>query len=317
MAAPADIRVELLEVLEEAYSLRIHNCDHGVLEALVDHLHHDAAVAYVSINWVHPLQVTSALLLRLTPEAVGKTTMQSLLVDTLNAMLQLTFKDAYTCTESDACEAPGGRTLRAELTLPGVYLSWANAVRRFLLGRIPALAIDELTIRSNVSMYSDEVLAHRVGQIPVRFRDGEPPPVHFENAFFKLSVYVPEDAPQSVTRVSSSMLESTSPHVKLAFSADTATDVTLCHLAPGQSVEFMGKLATGTGVMHTKFAAVSLVGRRTPPDAAGDVPQTVTLPFTTCGQMLPQACVTSAMEQLNLSLQGVRDAVLQLGGGLK
>ena len=45
--------------------------------------------------------------------------------------------------------------------------SFANALRRIMLTEIPVTAIEEVTIKDNNSALQDELLAHRLGLIPV------------------------------------------------------------------------------------------------------------------------------------------------------
>ncbi|EMC95425.1 hypothetical protein BAUCODRAFT_541052 [Baudoinia panamericana UAMH 10762] len=55
----------------------------------------------------------------------------------------------------------------AVFSLVGVDASIANAFRRILLAEIPTLAIEDVFIFNNTSIIQDEVLAHRLGLIPL------------------------------------------------------------------------------------------------------------------------------------------------------
>ncbi|KAI4683260.1 hypothetical protein J4E81_009389 [Alternaria sp. BMP 2799] len=55
----------------------------------------------------------------------------------------------------------------AEFSLTGIDTSVANAFRRILLSEIPTLAIEDVFIYQNTSIIQDEVLAHRLGLIPL------------------------------------------------------------------------------------------------------------------------------------------------------
>jgi len=50
----------------------------------------------------------------------------------------------------------------------GVDVPLVNALRRIMLTEVPAMAIDELVILENSSMLNDEILAHRMGLIPIK-----------------------------------------------------------------------------------------------------------------------------------------------------
>ncbi|KAK1067646.1 DNA-directed RNA polymerase core subunit rpc40 [Friedmanniomyces endolithicus] len=55
----------------------------------------------------------------------------------------------------------------AAFSLIGLDASIANAFRRILLAEIPSLAIEDVFIFDNTSIIQDEVLAHRLGLIPL------------------------------------------------------------------------------------------------------------------------------------------------------
>ncbi|KAL8827253.1 MAG: hypothetical protein Q9170_007086 [Blastenia crenularia] len=58
-------------------------------------------------------------------------------------------------------------TLDASFSLIGVDASIANAFRRILLAEIPTLAIEYVFVHNNTSIVQDEVLAQRLGLIPL------------------------------------------------------------------------------------------------------------------------------------------------------
>jgi DNA-directed RNA polymerase I and III subunit RPAC1 len=49
----------------------------------------------------------------------------------------------------------------------GVDASMANALRRILLAEVPTMAIEHVYIWNNSSIIQDEVLAHRLGLVPL------------------------------------------------------------------------------------------------------------------------------------------------------
>ncbi len=57
---------------------------------------------------------------------------------------------------------------KVSLQLEGVDRSYANAIRRFCISEVPAMAIDDIVILENSSVLYDEILAHRLGMIPLR-----------------------------------------------------------------------------------------------------------------------------------------------------
>lgn len=55
----------------------------------------------------------------------------------------------------------------------GVDASIANAFRRILLAEVPTMAIETVYIFNNTSVIQDEVLAHRLGLIPIKADPGK------------------------------------------------------------------------------------------------------------------------------------------------
>jgi len=58
--------------------------------------------------------------------------------------------------------------LEMEFDLVGVDASISNAFRRILIAEVPSMAIERVYISNNTSVIQDEVLAHRLGLIPIK-----------------------------------------------------------------------------------------------------------------------------------------------------
>ncbi len=56
----------------------------------------------------------------------------------------------------------------ARFTLSGASTAFANAFRRAMIGEVPTLAIEDVRIYDNTSALFDEMLAHRLGLIPLK-----------------------------------------------------------------------------------------------------------------------------------------------------
>jgi len=56
----------------------------------------------------------------------------------------------------------------ARFTLTGARPAFANAFRRAMIGEVPTLAIEDVRIYDNTSAFFDEMLAHRLGLIPIK-----------------------------------------------------------------------------------------------------------------------------------------------------
>jgi hypothetical protein len=55
-----------------------------------------------------------------------------------------------------------------EFDLVGVDAAIANALRRIMLAEVPTVAIETVWFADNMSIIQDEVLAHRIGLIPLK-----------------------------------------------------------------------------------------------------------------------------------------------------
>jgi len=56
----------------------------------------------------------------------------------------------------------------ARFTIHGATSAFANAFRRSMIGEVPTLAIEDIRIYDNTSVLFDEILAHRLGLIPIK-----------------------------------------------------------------------------------------------------------------------------------------------------
>lgn len=51
----------------------------------------------------------------------------------------------------------------------GVDPSIANAIRRVMIAEVPTVAVENVFVFNNTSVMHDEVMAHRLGLIPILF----------------------------------------------------------------------------------------------------------------------------------------------------
>lgn len=58
--------------------------------------------------------------------------------------------------------------MELEFDIIGCHPSIANAFRRLILSEVPSMAIEKVLITTNTSIIQDEVLAHRIGLIPLK-----------------------------------------------------------------------------------------------------------------------------------------------------
>src|SRR3972149_11609867 len=49
----------------------------------------------------------------------------------------------------------------------GTSVSYVNTIRRLIMNEVPTMAIEDVEIRKNSSILYDEIIAHRLGLIPL------------------------------------------------------------------------------------------------------------------------------------------------------
>ncbi|OYT42388.1 MAG: DNA-directed RNA polymerase subunit D [Candidatus Altiarchaeales archaeon ex4484_43] len=57
---------------------------------------------------------------------------------------------------------------RIEFNVSGIEKNLVNALRRIIISEVPIMAIEKVTFYENSSVMNDEVLAHRLGLIPLK-----------------------------------------------------------------------------------------------------------------------------------------------------
>ncbi|OSX70608.1 hypothetical protein BU14_0711s0005 [Porphyra umbilicalis] len=179
--------------------------------------------------------------------------------------------------------------------MAGLDAPIANALRRILLAEVPSVAIERVLIRNNTSIVHDEMLAHRLGLVPLRVDIGAlqdvPPPADGEDpttvpytaanhVVLRLKVRctaVPgasPDAPPTVryrnAHVLSGRLEWTPVGDQAAWLVDGVApvhdDILLAKLRPGQEIDVEAHAVRGVGRVHAKWSPVATAFYRMLPE---------------------------------------------------
>lgn len=170
-----------------------------------------------------------------------------------------------------------------EFDLVGVDASIANAFRRILLAEVPTVCIERVYVHNNTSIIVDEVLAHRLGLVPLNvdpaFMDypgGQP--TDRDTIVFKLSTKcerrrnAPRDAKDPAQlyvnhEVLSSQLEwvpqgEQATVMRTSPPAPSNPNIVLAKLRPGQEIEIELHAVKGLGKDHAKFSPVATASYR-------------------------------------------------------
>ena len=147
-------------------------------------------------------------------------------------------------------------TLR--FVLSDVSPAFANALRRIILAEVPVMAIDDVMILENNSVMYDEILAHRLGLIPVTTDQTYNLPEECTckselgcekcRASFSLEI----EASDPVEVVYSSHLKPENPEVK-----PVSDRIPILKLAQGQRLKLEAYARLGRGRDHAKWQPAS------------------------------------------------------------
>lgn len=150
-----------------------------------------------------------------------------------------------------------GNTLR--FFLGGVDVAVANALRRIMIAEVPTMAIDDVVVIENSSTMRDEMVAHRLGLIPLRtdldsYVLPEDCDCQSEMGCNKCSVTLTlvAEAVDAVRTVYSKELKSLDPDIIPASMA-----IPILKLARGQRVRIETYARLGRGRDHAKWQPVS------------------------------------------------------------
>jgi DNA-directed RNA polymerase I and III subunit RPAC1 len=170
----------------------------------------------------------------------------------------------------------------------------ANTLRRIMIADVPTMAIEHVYVIDNTSIIQDEVLAHRLGLIPLavdprlfEFRADDEPASESNTIVLKLKVeckqlpdgtienekvyssqlvWLPtgsempgETGAQPWANSQSEMLEAVRP---------MHDDILIAKLRPGQAIEVECHCVKGVGEDHAKFSPVATTWYRLVPEVA-------------------------------------------------
>lgn len=142
----------------------------------------------------------------------------------------------------------------------GVDVAFANSLRRTIVAEVPMMAVEDIFYFDNSSLVPDEVLAHRVGLVPLKTNlEGYVLPEECDcdaelgcpkcRAVLTMDVEAKNDA---VTVYSGDLI----PEDQSI--APVSNRIPLAKLAPGQAIKFEAYAQLGQGKAHAKWSPVSM-----------------------------------------------------------
>ena len=149
------------------------------------------------------------------------------------------------------------------LFMKDVSLTYANALRRAFIEEVPVLAIEEVEFKNNDSILYDEMLALRLGLIPLTtdLKTYEMPPEDYKSmedlsAKQKVTLTLKAKGPCTVY---ASELKSKDPAVKPVY-----PEIPIVKLVSGQELEFSATAIMGRGKDHAKWSPCLAYYRQKP-----------------------------------------------------
>ena len=147
-----------------------------------------------------------------------------------------------------------------KLLIKDAPLAFVNAIRRICIAEVPSMAIDYVYFLENNSPLYDEIIAHRLGLIPLtsdkalekygppeECRDNE----EREDCYTRL--YLEVEAKDTTKVVYSGDMVSDDEDVKPVYDK-----IPIVVLGPGQKISFEARARLGRGKEHAKWSPVSV-----------------------------------------------------------
>ncbi|MEM3383414.1 MAG: DNA-directed RNA polymerase subunit D [Nitrososphaerales archaeon] len=144
---------------------------------------------------------------------------------------------------------------KIKVMIKGVHRSYLNAIRRFAISEVPTMAIDEVIIIENSSIMYDELLAHRLGLIPLRTdltRYVLPEECECKSALgcprCRVLIVLDAEATDKTKFVYSGDLKSEDKFVR-----PVSDSIPIVKLAPRQAIKLEAYARLGKGKEHAKW----------------------------------------------------------------
>ncbi len=139
-------------------------------------------------------------------------------------------------------------------------VSFMNSLRRIMLAEVPSMAIEDVVIVENSSTLRDEILAHRLGLIPLttdldsyNLPEECPCKSEFGCNLCRVALTLNVEAVDGTRTVYSGDLVSENPDIK-----PVSDRVPIVKLVSGQKIKFEAYARLGKGKAHAKWQPVSM-----------------------------------------------------------
>ena len=159
-----------------------------------------------------------------------------------------------------------------KMLVRNVDVAFLNSLRRIILAEVPCMAIDEVVIIENSSVLHDEILAHRLGLIPLKtdldaynLPEECPCKSEFGCNLCRVSIMLDVEAGEEGRVVYSGDLVSENPEI-----TPVSDKIPIVKLAPGQRIRLEAYARLGRGKDHAKWQPVSVCAYKNLPKVTID-----------------------------------------------
>jgi DNA-directed RNA polymerase subunit D len=146
------------------------------------------------------------------------------------------------------------------LLIRGVDVAYMNALRRLVTSEVPCMAIDEIVILENSSVLQDEMIAHRLGLIPLKtdldsynLPEECPCKSEFGCNLCRVTLALDAEAKGGSRTVYSGELVSENPGI-----VSVSDKIPILKLAKEQRIKLEAYARLGKGKNHAKWQPVSM-----------------------------------------------------------
>ena len=195
---------------------------------------------------------------------------------------------------------------RIKVSIKGVDRVYANALRRFAISEVPCMAIDDVVIQQNSSVLYDEILAHRLGLIPLS--------TDLKGYVLPQDCSCKTDLGCSKCRVLLVLNAIATDEVKTIYSGDLRSEddsvkpyvdnIPIVKLAPDHEIKLEAFAKLGKGRDHAKWQPVSV---STLTDT--DDPSTFNLTLESTGSLPASEILSEATNILNTKLNEITESI--------
>ncbi len=194
---------------------------------------------------------------------------------------------------------------RLIFSVKGVDTAYANTLRRIMGFEVPVMAIEDVEFRKNTSILYDEMIAHRLGLIPLStdiksynmMNECKCKGAGCASCTVKLTLKV-----QGPCTVYASDIKTKDPEIKPLYGK-----MPIVKLLEGQELEFEATAVLGQGKEHSKWATGLVYYKM--PDVDGDEYKFV---VESWGQLTPKEIVVNAINIYNKELEQFADLVKKI-----